>query len=136
MRYDFIDTTTSWFLCEISPSCGSAFSIALGHTEPLLRAFLHKPGIWKKQPSRWNTRAVMRLLILPRTCNYSQGSASMAGTLKLRGNVISDKQFPSTVAFWSCCLILLFLSPRISLLLLKNRLFLGFQIFGFLQSRF
>lgn len=94
--------------------------IALGYVEHLLHAFLlFKSNTWKKQHLRLNTRALMSLLILPHICHYSQGIPSIAGSLRLQGmNAKSDEHFSFTVMFLSSCLVLLFLSPRISLLLL------------------
>lgn len=94
--------------------------IALGCVEHLLHAFLlFKSNTWKKQHLRLNTRALMSLLILPHICHYSQGIPSIAGSLRLQGmNAKSDEHFSFTVMFLSSCLVLLFLSPRISLLLL------------------
>lgn len=71
------------FLCKMFPSYGHASPVALGHMESLLHALLYKSNIWEEIHPWLNSRAVSGL-ILPHTCNYSQGIPSISGSLRLQ----------------------------------------------------
>lgn len=83
--------------------------------------------IFGKRQHPWlNSRAVTGLLILPHICNYSQGSPSIAGSLRLQGMSIQTNESISHWRFLSpCCQEPFFL--LLLLLLLKNILFLGLK---------